>query len=98
MHAYVPRGQQKSKMASKISGSQDFIEISGFLWDLWDYFPYFTKIFGKNIAWDFGSRISSKNSARISASATKISACCGPLDMYIRSIPVHAYACIYLRT
>ena len=38
-------------------------------------FPYFTEIIGKNIAWDFGSWISSK----ISASASKISACCGPL-------------------
>ena len=27
------RGQQQSKMVSKISRSQDFIEISGFLWD-----------------------------------------------------------------
>ena len=42
-------------------------------------FPYFTEIIGKNIAWDFRSRISSKISARTSASASKISACCGPL-------------------
>ena len=46
----------------------------------WYKFPYFTEIIGKNIAWDFGSRISSKISARISASASKISACCGPLE------------------
>ena len=32
----------------------------------------------KNIAWDFGSQISSKISAQISASASKISACCRP--------------------
>ena len=31
--SYFPRGQQQSKMVSKISRSQDFIEISGFLWD-----------------------------------------------------------------
>ena len=44
------------------------------------------RILRKNIAWDFGSRISSKISARISASASNISACCGPLassDIYI---------------
>ena len=29
----TPRGQQQSKMVSKISRSQNFIKISGFLWD-----------------------------------------------------------------
>ena len=60
-------------------------------------FPYFTKIFGKIIAWDFGSRISSKNSARISASATKISACCGPLGMYIVYLYMRMHVYIYVR-
>ena len=42
------------------------------------------EIIGKNIAWDFGSRISGKISARISAPASKISACCGPLGNEIQ--------------
>ena len=68
-------GQQQSKMASKISRSQDFygisiygfLWISGFLWDLWDFYGiiyvsygnnrYFT---GKYIAWDFGSQIQAR--------------------------------------
>ena len=45
----------------------------------WYKFPYFTEIIGKNIACYFGSRISSKIPSRISASVSKISACCGPL-------------------
>ena len=56
-------------------GFQVFYGIYGISMGL---FPYFTEIIRKYIAWDFGSRISSKILAQISASASKISACCGP--------------------
>ena len=68
-------GQQQSKMVSKISRSQDFIGISGFLWDfnlwisrflwdLWDFYGIISVFYGntrnKYIAWDFGSRIQAR--------------------------------------
>ena len=57
----------------------DFRISMGFMGVLWDYF----RILRKNrYFWDFGSRISSK----ISTSASKISACCGPLAASINAI------------
>ena len=52
-------GQQQSKMVSKISRSQDFIGISGFLWDfnlwisrflwdLWDFYRIISVFYGNN--------------------------------------------------
>ena len=52
-------GQQQSKMVSKISRSQDFIGISGFLWDfnlwisrflwdLWDFYGIISVFYGNN--------------------------------------------------
>ena len=70
-----PGSQQQSKMVSKISRSQDFIGISGFiwdfnlwisrfLWDLWDFYGIISVFYGNNrnkyIAWDFGSRIQAR--------------------------------------
>ena len=42
----ITEGQQQSKMASKISRSQDFIEISGFLWDFNLWISGFYGIYG----------------------------------------------------
>ena len=60
-------------------GFQDFYGIYGSSMGL---FPYFNR--KKYCFWDFGSRISSK----ISASASKISACCGPLVLNIIIIAI----------
>ena len=53
-------GQQQSKMASKISRSQDFIGISGFLWDfnLWISVDFRISMGFMEVLWDyFGKNI-----------------------------------------
>ena len=79
----------KISLRFQISRSQDFTEISRFHRDFKISLKFyrislrfckplsarslnFTEIIGKNIAWDFGSQISSKISAQISAVSTCI--------------------------
>ena len=52
---YKSKGQQQSKMASKISRSQDFIGISGFLWDFnsWISMDFRISMGSMGFLWDY---------------------------------------------